>query len=46
MRILILIIILRKIMPDMIIYIHGEHKLFSWLQTFITRKLRGFFFNV
>jgi len=29
--------------------LHGEHKVFPWLQTFITRKLRGikiyFFFS-
>ena len=28
--------------------LHGEHKVFPWLQTFITRKLRGiktFFFQ-
>ena len=26
---------------QIISYIQGEHKVFPWLQTFITRKLRG-----
>jgi len=39
-----------RILAKMLRYIQGEHKVFPWLQTFVTRKLRGiqtyFFFTI